>query len=181
MGNQSLFRWPLICGGIVGFITALPFLNILNVCTCCVMVALAGFVAAWRASVDTAAMGKAFDVGQGTITGVLTGLVFGLVNGVVEVSVANMFPEMSVAMMESMRGAVENMDGVPPESLDQLDNMIDQMQNPVFSFIGLIVTMVKSIVLGGIFCTVGGLIGGAVFKKTPQEPAAPGPIIDPVE
>ena len=63
MDKTSIFRWPMIMGGLFGFVLSMPFINIVNFCTCCSGVIVCGFVAAWMRSKESAATGQIFDVG----------------------------------------------------------------------------------------------------------------------
>jgi len=83
---------------------------------------------------------------------------------VIDVSPAEQF--------ELIREQVEQSGNLPPEALDLLDQVSGFLAESGGGLL-FIIAFGFSLLLGAVFCTVGGLIGGAVFKKDPPAPAAP--------
>ena len=181
MGNSSMLKWAAVFGVSIGLLTGIPFGGLLVCCSLCMIIVLPGFLAAWRVSVDAASRGEAFDVGPGTLTGLLAGLFYGVTNGIITPIVTYLFPASSLWMLESFQEFAESAEGVPAESLDQIDALIDQATNPEFGFLVLIFSIIKSTIFGVLFSTIGGLIAGAVFsKKKKQDPAPQAPdVVEP--
>jgi len=172
MNTGSIYKWPAILGLVFGVVFSIPGLNLIN-CFCCIGVVACGFVTALVRSREAAAGGQKFDVASGAIAGLVAGVVYGLVSGILGSIVSVMAPGVMVSLMESMRTAMENAEGVPPESLDQIDDAIDKLKNGSLTAIGIVWGVVQGLVLGCIFSTIGGLIGGAVFKKDAQVEIVP--------
>ena len=59
--------------------------------------------------------------------------------------------------------------GAPPEFVDMAVSVLERMTGPMGMVIGFLITLL----LAAAFCTIGGLIGGAVFKVEAQPPASP--------
>ena len=59
--------------------------------------------------------------------------------------------------------------GLPPEMLDTMEQVFDLLGGPM----GVVVVLGVTLVMGLIFSTIGGLIGGAVFKVAAAPPSPP--------
>ena len=177
MDRASQFiKAGLITGILFGSLAGLQYLRILNVCTCCSMTALCGFVAAYLCSSASKHAGTGFDAGSGALAGLVAGAVFGVsttvVGGIFVAAFGN--PDM-IGIFEWM----QDLEDLPPTSVEQIDTMLYQItEEQAFSVIGLMLRLFFNVVLGAVWSTVGGLIGGAVFKTGP--PPTPPPTSSPL-
>ncbi len=73
---------------------------------------------------------------------------------------------------ELIRDQMEQSGNLPPEALETLDKVSSFLESSGGGLL-FIIGFGFSLLLGAVFCTIGGLIGGAVFKKEPPAPAAP--------
>jgi hypothetical protein len=145
--------------------------NCLNL-ACCALLIGGGFLASFLYSRDVAAAGGTFAVGNGAAVGLVTGGFYAVGSAVVS-AITRMVVDVSPAeQFELVREQMEQSGNLPPDFLEGLDQVSAFL---VESGGGLlfIIAFGFSLLLGAVFCTVGGLIGGAVFKKDPPAPAAP--------
>jgi hypothetical protein len=159
----SMLKPALISGVAFGVAGAIPFVSALN-CFCCALVIGSGMLASFLYSKESRAAGFAFRPGNGATVGLVTGLICGAVTGVLSAIINRS------TGMNDWQEAIEQMQTagaeIPPETLDQITTFLETSGPTVFS-LGLIFVC---LVCGAIFGTIGGLIGGSVFKVEPQAP-----------
>jgi len=159
----SMLRSTLIGGTVFGFLGGIPIVGGLN-CLCCSLFVAGGFLAAFLYSKECAAAGVEFKPGNGALIGLVAGLFYSVTTAIVSGIVSMLMPtdpEQMIDMMEQM--------GVPPESLDIAAKWMESSTG----IMGLIFGFFIALLLAAIFSTIGGLIGGAVFKVQPQPPESP--------
>ena len=172
MSAPSMVKPALIGGAIAGVAAGLPGLNLVNTCTCCSFVVAGGFLAAYLQSSACKAAGVKFDAGAGALSGLLAGLFYGVVVAVVGILVSSVIGD---PLLRRFLEWVQQLPDTPPEALDMIDEVLLQLEEKTFGVIDFIKRLLISLASGAVFSTLGGLIGGAVFKFAPAETAAPAP------
>jgi len=172
--NAPSILKPTMIGGLVaGVAGGLPIIGALN-CACCALIIGGGFLASWLYSKDCAASGVGFTPSAGAQVGLVAGLFYAIASSVIAGIVSMMFPK----NLEQMAEMFEQFD-LPEEQFDMAMKFIEGSGSATGMMIGFFVTLL----LAAVFSTIGGLIGGAVFKietpppasSTPQAPPAPPP------
>ena len=159
----SMLKATLIGGGAAGAAAALPIIGALN-CLCCSLVIGGGFLAAFLYSRDCQQVGAGFRPGNGALVGLVAGLFYSIVATVVGVVVRAVMPEQNLdEMMEHLEGRE-----LEPEVLDTSAEFMEMSQ----SASGLVIMFFATLLIAAIFSTIGGLIGGSVFKVEPPPPTA---------
>ena len=174
--TPSMLKPALISGAVFGIAGAIPVINWIN-CACCALILGCGFFAAFLHSRDSRATGVNFGPGNGATVGLISGLIYGLVSGVIG-SVINLAFGVGdwEEMIEQIQAAGADVD---PEVVEQISSFMASSGPLVLVLIGVFFAFL----LGAIFATIGGLIGGSVFKSVPQPPSydqAPPPPPPPV-
>ena len=161
MDNQSpsMLKAAAIGGSAAGIAAAIPIVGALN-CACCALILGGGFLAAFLYSKECARQGVAFRPGNGALVGLAASPFYALAAGFGAALGTDI--DKSLEMMEQFGSEV------PPEALDFMEGMSAWGFGTFFLF-GFMI----SLVLGAIFSTLGGLIGGAVFKSETHPPAPP--------
>jgi hypothetical protein len=164
MDKPSLLKPTLIGGAVFGFLGALPCIGAINV-ACCALIMGGGFLAAYLYSSDCKKLGLEFRAGEGAKIGVVAGIFYWLVSSVVS-------GVMQIFMKTDFDQILDQMEegGMPPEALDTMEQVFDVLGGPM----GVVIMLGATLVLGLIFSTIGGLIGGAVFKVAAAPPSPPG-------
>lgn len=152
---------PAIIGGVVvGLLSAIPFVNILNIC-CCLWAILGGALASYMYIKSSPAPVKS---GDGAILGVMAGVVGGLIYIVVGIPLAIVLGGVINAFILSI---IANAD--PAMARQMRWQMMNQsvIVKVVYGFVWAILLIV--------FSTLGGLLGVAIFEKRKGDPTPPPP------
>jgi len=145
----------------MGVLSALPLISAGNAC-CCLWVLSGGVVAAYLLQQNTSTPITPGD-------GALVGLLAGLIGAVVQTMVAIPIDIIVGPMQRELAARILDMAGtLPPEMRDMIERVSNRNQTLPFMVIGRMVALVFGLCIGGIFATIGGLVGAMIFqKKTP--------------
>lgn len=167
----SMLKATLIGGALFGFLGGLPFIGALN-CACCALFVAGGFLASYLQSKECSAAGVEFKPGSGAVVGLVSGLFYAIASTIVSGIVGLFFrpdPEQMIEMFEQF--------GMPSDSID----MAAKFMEGSTGLIGVLIGFFFTLLIAAVFSTIGGLIGGAVFKvePPPAPPAAQSPPPEP--
>lgn len=167
--SPSMLKPTLIGGLSCGILGALPIIGVIN-CACCALIIAGGFLAAFLYSKECQGVGAEFRPGGGAVVGLVAGLFYAIANTLVGL----MFKASAEELEEYVDEAIAWMEeaGAPPEIIDMIAPGAELASSFVFTFF-------STLLLAAVFSTVGGLIGGAVFKveaaPPPDSPGRPTP------
>ncbi len=141
----------------MGVLSALPIISVGN--CCCLWVISGGAVAAYLFQQNkTTPMTPA----DGALVGLLAGVIGAVVRTLVAVPIDLMVGPMEQAILQK----IVDMGTLPPEVRDVLDRYGRRGANGVaFYILGRIAGMMFWVFVGGVFSTLGGLLGAVIFKK----------------
>lgn len=169
--NPSMIKATVIGGLSAAVLSSIPIVSCLNLACCSILIG-GGMLAAFIYSRDVAAAGGSFAVGNGAAVGLVTGG-FYAVGTAITSAITRVVVETSPAeQFELVREQMEQSGNMPPEALDMLDQISGFLAESGGGLL-FIIGFGFALLLGAVFCTVGGLIGGAVFKKDPPAPVVP--------
>ncbi len=163
----SMLKSTLIGGATAGFVAGLPVLGALNAC-CCALVVAAGFFASFLYSNECKRAGAEFRPGTGAVVGLIAGLFYALSATIVG-GIVFMIRGGGASIEESIEQAESMGAELPPEA----EPFIDFMTNASPALL-MVLFFIIWLLIAAIFSTIGGLIGGSVFKVEPAPPASPG-------
>ena len=160
MMDNPKFKAALIGGGIFGVLAALPYVSMLNA-LCCALYIGGGVLAVYLYTKDQPRPEQAEKAPYGD--GALVGLIAGAIGGVVTTI---------VGALVLASGLGPDM-GDPSATLEQLEQAGIELPDIVRDMIGgggvsaamLGTQLVMNVILFGIFATLGGLVGVAIFHK----------------
>lgn len=171
--EPSMLKPALIGGGIAGVVLNLPGLSLIVSCTCCLIVMSGGFLAAYLQSQQCRAVGAPFGPSSGALVGLIAGPVYGVAGALTGTLMGKIFGfPFYRALIEAMTEFAQEM----PDSdqlIDTLDQLREGLDEQAFGVFALIYKVFMGILVGALFCTLGGVIGGAVFKHEPPVPPVP--------
>lgn len=171
MGPSKL--QPALLGGVaIGVLTALPFVNIVNLC-CCAWVIVGGALAAHLMQQNHPAP---ISAGDGAIVGLMAGAIGAVVGTLLSIPVAMALGPMQAQFLERI---FEGMRDLPPEARDALEQMRGGMMGGAVAGAAMLVGMVFSVCIYSVFGLLGGLLGAAMFKKNAPPPPPPAPGFQP--
>jgi Family of unknown function (DUF5518) len=160
--TSSPYLQPALIGGVVmGVLSALPIISAGNIC-CCLWVISGGVVAAYLFQQHhTTAMTPS----DGALVGLLAGLVGAVVVFVLSIPIDLLIAPMELAMVQRI---LDN-GALPPEAHDMLERYgRGGGLGAGFFIIRKIFSLMMWAFVGGIFSTLGGLLGALIFKtQTP--------------
>ena len=143
----------------MGVLSALPIIAAGNVC-CCLWVVSGGVVAAYLFQQNKTTPITPAD-------GALIGLLAGLIGAFVRFFVAIPIDLLVAPMEQAMLQRVLDMGTLPPEARDIMERYGrgGAMGGAFFFIISRILGLMFWIFVGGVFSTLGGLLGALIFRK----------------
>jgi uncharacterized protein YqgC (DUF456 family) len=163
---------PALYGGaFIGVLSALPFVNLGNVC-CCMWVIGGGVIAAYVMQQNYP---LPISVADGALVGLLAGVFGGVISTVLSIPIELVFGDVQ---REMFRRLVEGLGTLPPEAQDVFEQM--ESRGAAEMALGSMLGLMVGVVAGAIFGLLGGVLGAAMFRKdqppTPSETQAPGAV-----
>ena len=142
----------------MGVLSALPLIAAGNAC-CCLWVVSGGVIAAYLFQQNQS---KPITPADGALIGLLAGLAGALVQFLVKIPIDLLVAPMEQAMVQRLL----DMGTLPPEMHDMLAQYgrSNGMSGVVF-IISHIVSLMFWLFVGGIFSTLGGMVGALLYKK----------------
>ena len=153
---------PAIIGGVVlGLLSAIPFVNFVNIC-CCLWAILGGAIAAHLYIKGSPTPVR---TGDGAVLGLLAGVVGAVIYVVIGIPLAILFASTMLALVSRM---IEN---VNPSQAEMMREQMAAGQ----TIVGAIVRGLFTAFMLVVFSTVGGLLGVAIFEKRKGDANVPPP------
>lgn len=164
MNQPSMIKSALIGGVVAGVVSSIPIVGMLNAC-CCALLIGGGLLSAFLYSKESKAAGVGFRAGGGATIGLLAAPFYSITTAIMGalMKAVGLAPDLSEILMQME----EN--GMQPEQLEMVEKVFGMIGGDGNFLIALVGGLIFNLILGAIFCTIGGLIGGAVFKSEPQE------------
>jgi hypothetical protein len=155
---------PALYGGlIIAGISAIPGLNLINVC-CCAGILLGGFLAVLFYKQELTPEMDPLTSNDCIRLGAFTGVIAAVAGTVISVVVMLVFGNIAIEMMMKI---VHRMNVELPANVEQ---MIDQGMEEKPSIFGMMFSLFFNLIIDVVFSTLGSLIGWSVFKPKPQFP-----------
>jgi len=175
MDNKpSMIKAAAIGGLAAAVLGGIPLVGDCLTMLCCSPLIGGGLLAAFMYSREAGRIGSAFTVGTGALVGLFAAVFYALGSAVVGL-IVRMALGVSVAeQFETAREQMEQQGNMPPEAMEFMDKASGFLTESGEAVI-IIMGFGFALLLGAVFCTIGGLIGGAVFKKDAPVSDAPAP------
>jgi hypothetical protein len=151
---------------VIGVLSALPIISVGN-CFCCMWIIGGGMLAAYLLQQNSS---EPMTQSDAALVGLLAGLVGAGVWLVVSIPMTFLFGPMTRQMLQRM---LENSEGMPPRMREALQR---SSANGALQGAQLLLGFCMYLILGAIFGTIGGLLGGAFFRKPPAPQSPPSTI-----
>lgn len=168
----SMLRACLVAGVLTGALAGVPYLKFVNTCTCCSFVVLGGLLASYLYSRECRAASTEFRPRTGANVGLIAGAFYAVAVTAVSTLGSVAFGQPDVKwFLNVLSQALENQPDVPADAQDAIQHLLDRIDEPI-ALSSVIWGFATSVVIGAAFSTLGGLIGGAMFKVECPPPAA---------
>jgi hypothetical protein len=155
---------PALYGGlIIAGISAIPGLNLINVC-CCAGILLGGFLAVFFYKQEMTPEMDPLTSNDCVRLGAFAGVIAAVAGTMISMVVMLVFGNIALDMMMRI---VHRMSIELPANVEE---MIQQGMEEKISFLGMVFSLFLNLVIDVLFSTLGGLIGWSVFKPKPQFP-----------
>jgi hypothetical protein len=165
--NDEGMRKPALTGGVLlGVLSSIPILSMLN-CACCAWVIAGGLLASY---LYVKASPVPVTLGRGVALGLWTGVVGTVVNALFMIPIHFLFSRMS--LMEQVRQVLDQIPDVPPQTREMFRNLAAQGNMDI---IIIVVALVTTLIINCLFAMLGGTIGVAVFEKRKKGGGPPDP------
>ena len=164
--SPDMLKPTLIAGLLFGVLGAVPVVNWIN-CACCALIVACGVFASYLYSGECRRQGAEFRPGNGALVGLVAGAFYAmastLVGAIFRMLIGDRVAKMALEW-------IRNMPNLPAENRDMIEKFLEQAG--AFGVLQLVLGFVLTLVVAAIFSTLGGLLGGALFKVAPP-PAPP--------
>lgn len=177
--KPSKLRASLLGGLIVGAISGLPGLNLLN-CCCCAGIILGGALSVYLYRQEFTDEMPPLESSDALIVGIVAGIIGALVttflSSMIMLILGPVQVEMIRGFMEKIVQRLEDAGSVPPGTMDEVRSKLEQAMKEESSLAGIFRSLIFALILYPIFCMLGGLIGYGIFGRKkptniPQQPS----------
>ena len=144
-------RPALIGGALIGIISAIPIISLIN-CFCCTGVVIGGIVAVHLYNKNLG--GLELTSSEGVVIGLMAGASGALISTILTSMITG-------GVKNQINKILEYSNEIPPELQDALIRIQEMGGNLFFVIVGL----VFSLIIFSIFGIIGGLIGVSLFRK----------------
>jgi hypothetical protein len=172
--KPSKLRAALLGGLIVGIITGLPVISILNKCCCCGGVMLCGLMSLYLYKKEFNDEMPPLESSDALVLGIIAGLAGALIGTVIGIISSFILGPIDKQMAIKLLSWVESQGTLPTDTLNKVDEMINILQKSIEGGIKLkdiLSDLLFGLILYPIFSMLGGLIGYGIFgKKKPTVP-----------
>lgn len=151
---------PALIGGVtVGVLSALPIVNLANIC-CCAWIVFGGGVSAYLLQQQRPAP---ISAGDGALVGLMAGAIGACVWLVIEIPLSLAMVPLQQSLIDS---ALQNSQDLPPGLVAWMETVGTGAARGAGMIFGFLVMLF----VGSPFAMVGGLVGALFFKKTSPPP-----------
>ncbi len=177
--KPSKLRSALIGGLVIGAISGIPGLNLIN-CCCCAGIVLGGMLTLHLYRQEFSAEMPPLESSDALIIGIMAGIVGAIastmLSGLLMVLFGSVEERLVTGFMDKFLRRMEQSGSVPPDSFDELREQLRTSFAESRSIGGILRGLVFALILYPIFAMLGGLIGYGIWgrKKPPvAEPPQP--------
>ena len=169
---------PAILGGlIIGAISGIPGLNLLN-CCCCAGILLGGAMSVYLYKHEFTNEMPPMESSDALILGIIAGIIGALItttlSAMITLTLGPVETEMMRNFMEKITKKLEDRGSIPQGTLENMRDQFEQAVKEGGTIGGILRSLVYALILYPIFSMLGGLIGFGIFgKKKPVVPPQP--------
>jgi hypothetical protein len=164
----------VILGGlIIGAISGIPGLNLLN-CCCCAGILLGGAMSVYLYRQEFTNEMPPMESSDALILGIVAGIIGAIIATFLSSLVTLVFGQIENELVRNLLDKLENRGTIPQNLTDKLRDQFEQAIKEGSTIGGILRSLIFALILYPIFSMLGGLIGFGIFgKKKPTIPPQP--------
>jgi len=168
--KPNKLRSALMGGAVIGLLSGVPGLNLLN-CCCCLGIMLGGVFAVYAYRREFTDEMPPMESSDALIIGIIAGIIgavgASVISGLFNVVFGPIEERLLRGFWDKLVQRLEEQGGVPGGSVDDLRAQMDRSMAESRSLGGMLRGLVFALILYPIFAMLGALIGFAFFRKKP--------------
>ena len=175
--KPSKLRPALLGGIIVGAISGIPGLNLLN-CCCCSVILLGGAMSVYFYRQEFTNEMPPMESSDALILGIAAGIIGALITTILNATISLLLGPVETQMMrnimEKLMQKLEDRGSLPAGTMDNMRDQFEQAIKEGGTIGGILRSLIYALILYPIFSMLGGLIGFGMFgRKKPTTPSQP--------
>ena len=172
--KPSKLRSVILGGLIIGAISGIPGLNLLN-CCCCAGILLGGAISVYLYKQEFTHEMPPMESSDALILGIISGIIGALITTFLGAMITLVFGQIETEMVRNLLDKLENQGTFPQSLIDKLRNQFEETIKEGRTVGGILGSMIIDLIIFPIFSMLGGLIGFGIFgkKKETIPPSAP--------
>jgi len=174
--KPSKQRAALLGGLIIGAVSGLPGLNLIN-CCCCAGILFGGAMSVYLYRQEFTAEMPPLESSDALILGIISGIIGALIttflSAMITLILGPVETELVRNFMEKLTQKLEDRGSVPPGTMDNLRDQFEKAMKESGTIGGILRSLVYSLIIYPIFSMLGGLIGFGFFGKKKNSPVPP--------
>jgi hypothetical protein len=175
--KPSKLRSAILGGLIIGAISGIPGLNLLN-CCCCAGILIGGAMSVYLYRQEFTNEVPPMESSDALILGIIAGIIGALIStflsAIITLILGPVETEMMRNIMEKLTQKLEDQGSIPQGTMDNMRDQFEQAMKEEGTIRGILSSLFFDLILYPIFSMLGGLIGFGILgrKKTtiPQQP-----------
>ena len=161
-------RSAVIGGLLIGMISGIPGLSLLN-CCCCAGILLGGALSVYFYKQEFTNEMPPMESSDALILGIVSGIIGALITTVLSASISLLIgpaeSKMMSSFMEKILQKLEDRGSLPPGTIDNVRDQFEQAMKEGTTMGGVLRSLIYALILYPIFSMLGGLIGFGIFGK----------------
>jgi hypothetical protein len=176
--KPSKLRSAILGGLIIGAISGIPGLSLLN-CCCCAGILLGGALSVYFYKQECTNEMPPMESSDALILGIVAGIIGAMITTVLSTIISLILgpveTQMMSSFMEKLMHKLEDRGALPGGTIDNMRDQFEQAMKEGRSLGGILRSLVYALILYPIFSMLGGLIGFGIFgkKKPPLQQQPP--------
>ena len=175
--KPSKLRSAILGGIIVGAISGIPGLNLLN-CCCCAGILLGGAMSVYLYKQEFTDEMPPMESSDALILGIVAGIIGALITTILSTTISLLLGPVETQMMrnfmEKLMQKLEDRGSLPAGTMDNMRDQFERAIKEGGTIGGILRSLIYALILYPIFSMLGGLIGFGIFgRKKPTIPPQP--------
>jgi hypothetical protein len=166
--KPSKLRASVISGVVIGFVWAIPGLNLIN-CCCCAGVILGGVLAMYLYQQEFTEEMQPVESSDAVILGIIAGVIAAFTSTILNLVIIVLFGDIATQfarlLLDKMIERLNQGGGLPPESIDQLREQFERSVGESRTVTGVLADLIVNLIINPLFAMLGALIGYSLFRR----------------